>query len=331
MTSKFADAALGAEHILSHAGDASEGERLLLLVDQNTEHLASFFEASAAKLGLSLQKKVMPVGTNHGEEPPLDVAVAMRSSSLIVALTTFSLAHSQARLKAAEGGARFLSLPQFSLALLSHQMIRVDYRAIAPIVRHVADHFTRGSTIHLKSSKGTNLKVDIRGRQGNYAPAFVELPGDLGSPPDIEANVSPLEASATGFVIVDGSITHPSIGLLRADVEIEFSRGLAISFNTSDRILSEKLKQLFERQNLKRRVLAEVGVGLNPYAELTGLMLSDEGTLGTVHLGLGSNFFVGGDNLIDFHLDFVIRDAALSVDDMQVLAGGEIAGFSFEE
>jgi leucyl aminopeptidase (aminopeptidase T) len=48
-------------------------------------------------------------------------------------------------------------------------------------------------------------------------------------------------------------------------------------------------------------------------------MLTDEGALGCVHFGLGSNYTVGGLNKVDFHLDFVFRDASLSVDGKQLI------------
>jgi leucyl aminopeptidase (aminopeptidase T) len=123
---------------------------------------------------------------------------------------------------------------------------------------------------------------------------------------------------------VDGSITHPSIGLLTSPVAIEFKKGRAVSFRTENPEVSMALDKFSVGTSDKRRVLAELGVGLNPLAELTGAMLSDEGTLGTVHLGLGSNSTVGGKNKIDFHLDFVIRNAVLTIDGETILREGMI-------
>jgi leucyl aminopeptidase (aminopeptidase T) len=71
-------------------------------------------------------------------------------------------------------------------------------------------------------------------------------------------------------------------------------------------------------------VLAECGVGLNPDAELTGSMLTDEGTNGTMHFGFGSNATVGGQNDVSFHLDVVFREATLEIDGSPILEHGEV-------
>ena len=71
-------------------------------------------------------------------------------------------------------------------------------------------------------------------------------------------------------------------------------------------------------------ILAECGIGLNPLASLTGKMLTDEGTLGCVHFGFGSNITVGGKNNVPFHLDFVIRRPTLEVDKNVLISNGEL-------
>ena len=77
-------------------------------------------------------------------------------------------------------------------------------------------------------------------------------------------------------------------------------------------------------KNSKRRVLAEFGIGLNPLAKLTGIMLTDEGALGTIHLGFGSNSTVGGANEVDFHLDFVIKNPTVILDKNIILEKGNL-------
>ena len=122
--------------------------------------------------------------------------------------------------------------------------------------------------------------------------------------------------------MVDGSITCPEIGLVVEPVSLTVSAGRVTGIDggqdDSARILSDILGPL----GSPRRVVAELGVGLNPLARLTGLMLTDEGALGGVHFGLGANATVGGVNDTDFHLDVVVRNASLSVDGREILNKG---------
>lgn len=313
---------LGALHLLAHAANVKSTDSVLLVFDKDTAALVRYFQSAARALNLQLSTAKTSVAANHGQEPDRPVAERMIGFDVVIALTAFSLAHSQARIDASAAGARFLSLPQYSESLLGHPMVRVDYQRIAPTVAKVSNLLTMGNVLTVTSRAGTNLTIDIQGRSGNNCPAFLTAPGDLGSPPDIEANVSPLETGSNGIAVIDGSITHPSIGLLRDPVFIEFDAGVATSFRTRDQMTSDSLKALFDGQDPARKVLAELGVGLNPDAVLTGVMLSDEGTLGSAHLGLGSNFYVGGLNRVDFHLDFVMKDVTVTVDGTDILRDG---------
>jgi leucyl aminopeptidase (aminopeptidase T) len=81
---------------------------------------------------------------------------------------------------------------------------------------------------------------------------------------------------------------------------------------------------MFEGKDSKKRILAEIGVGLNPIAKLTGTMLTDEGALGCVHFGFGSNYTTGGINRINFHLDFVIKEPSLFIDKKPIIINGKV-------
>jgi len=43
-------------------------------------------------------------------------------------------------------------------------------------------------------------------------------------------------------------------------------------------------------------------------------MLTDEGSLGSIHLGFGSNYTVGGKNKVNFHLDFIVKRPDVVID-----------------
>ena len=86
--------------------------------------------------------------------------------------------------------------------------------------------------------------------------------GDLGSPPDVESNISPLETGSEGVVVVDGSIPYPGIGLLASPVVLFVEDGKITRFD-GDRAVVERLESLFRGiGSTKAYVLAECGVGL---------------------------------------------------------------------
>ena len=65
---------------------------------------------------------------NHGEKVPLILEKLMLKSSLILCMTNFSLAHSEARIKSSNKGARFLSLPAYDEKFILEKSINVNFR-----------------------------------------------------------------------------------------------------------------------------------------------------------------------------------------------------------
>lgn len=308
-------------NLLFHCGNLTRDDRALILCDPSTRALADAFVKAANAADHRIELMEIPMLTQHGSEPPEQASLAMQASTLILSLCQYSLAHSSARIHAAKAGARFLSLPLYDWKLLEDPCLHIDFKSQAPLVRKFADAFTHGERVQVTTAAGTDITLGIKGRIGNYCPGFVLSPGDLGSPPDIEANVSPIEDSAEGRVIVDGSITHPDIGLLDQPVELTVCNGRIVEFIGQEKIV-KKLNALFGALDSPRRVLAECGVGLNPAAKLTGTMLTDEGAMGCVHFGFGANHTVGGLNKVDFHLDFVFHAGTLAVDGKTLLLAG---------
>ena len=68
--------------------------------------------------------------------------------------------------------------------------------------------------------------------------------------------------------------------------------------------------------------LAELGVGTNDRARLTGNVLEDEKILGTVHVAFGASAGIGGTVSVPIHLDVVVLEASLEVDGHHVLDAG---------
>ena len=310
--------------LLTHCGDLKPGERLVIVSDNSTRDIGDVFAAEGRMTTDRVSHHVVGRAEVHGQEPPDSAATVMAAGDLVIALTSRSIAHTDARRRASLAGARFLSLPEYSWDLLADPSLSADFRARAPLVRKFADAFTAARQVRVTTRAGTDVTLDIAGRSGNFCPGFVDKPGSLGSPPDIEANVSPVESASNGRAIVDGSVAHPDVGLLRNPLELIIEDGHVVSIDGRDRIVAACVESLFRRVGSRKAyVLAECGVGLNEFASLTGTMLTDEGACGCVHFGFGSNATVGGRNEVPFHLDFVMRAATLEVDGGVLLRDGE--------
>lgn len=311
-------------HLISHCGNLKQGESAIILYDDSTSDIAHQFYDEACLITQSTELIVLNNLTQHGEEPPKEVAVAMKSSNLIISLCKFSLAHSQARIDAGKNGARFLSMPLYTADMLNDESVTFNFRSQLPIVQKVTDILTKGNAAKITTKQGTNITLNIKDRIGNCCPGFVDEKISLGSPPDIESNISPLETESQGVVTIDGSITCPEIGLLETKVTLEIKNGRITSFSSENNKYVEILNEMFGDKLSKRRILAEFGIGLNPAAKLTGNMLTDEGAMGYMHFGFGSNYTVGGINKVDFHLDFVFGFATLEVDNKIIFDEGRL-------
>ncbi len=313
----------GADILLFECGSLKSGEAVTIVCDTDTLPMGRLLETRARRMTDKVELMVIPPMSMHGQEPSAAAARAMRRADLCVGITSKSLAHTQARRKACAAGARYLSLPDYSLKLMADPSLRADYRERGRVAKRVADAFTRGAKIRVTTAAGTDITMRAEGRVGNCCPGFVESAGQLGSPPDVESNVSPIEDSADGTVVVDGSIPYPSLGLLKKPVTLTVRRGKITRFEGPASTV-KRLKALFATaKSPKAYVLAECGVGLNDRARLTGVMLTDEGAAGTMHFGFGSNDTVGGRNRVAFHLDFVFRRPTLVIDGRPVLRAGK--------
>lgn len=314
----------GVDILLKTCGRLIQNEKLLIICDSETRTVGHLILERAKIITPSTSLVEIPPLDMHGQEPPGNVGVMMGESDICLGITGKSMAHTKARRDASLGGTRYLSLPDYTIDLLADESLRVDFETQGILTKYVSDRFTRGSQIRVTSSAGTDIIMDIYDRVGNCCPGYVAGAGQLGSPPDIEANVSPIEDSSEGVIVVDGSIPYPGLGLLTKPLTLKVSHGSITNISGETRIVSS-LERLFQSANSQKAyILAECGVGLNNKASLTGVMLTDEGTYGTMHFGFGSNYTVGGLNEVEFHLDFVFTSPTLMVDGSVLISDGNL-------
>jgi leucyl aminopeptidase (aminopeptidase T) len=70
--------------------------------------------------------------------------------------------------------------------------------------------------------------------------------------------------------------------------------------------------------------VAELGIGTNEKAELTGNLLEDEKLLGTCHVAFGASASIGGTVQVPVHIDCVLLEPEVSIDGEPIVRGGEL-------
>ena len=72
------------------------------------------------------------------------------------------------------------------------------------------------------------------------------------------------------------------------------------------------------------RSIAELGIGTNPAARLTGNILEDEKAMGTIHLAFGTSAGIGGVNRSTVHIDGLVLRPSVWLDGRALMEDGTL-------
>jgi len=257
----------------------------------------------------------------HGAEPPDTVAAAMAQADVIFGITRFSLFHSAARRGAVANGARFANMADYCKEMLSYGGLFVDFEKQGALMDCFSD-ILEGENIHITTALGTDITASIKGRKAIRQYGRSLKPGDTSSPPNIEAAVGPLEGTANGVVVIDGSIPFPGLGVLSENIRLTIKDGAIVKVEGGKLagILEKGLAGLNDPDVYHT---AEFGFGFNNCSKLCNRMLEDEGVMGTVHFGFGNSLSFGGSIASSNHVDMVITGPSVWVDDRQIMEYGK--------
>jgi leucyl aminopeptidase (aminopeptidase T) len=294
------------------------GEDVVVVCNPATAGLAERLREEAEAAGADGVLAVMAERSGHGVEPPDTIAAAMLKADVVMAPTVQSLSHTVARKAATDSGARAATLPGVTEEMLARVMC-ADLAELRRRGSAVAEILTAGSEAHIACPNGSDLTLDINGREAIPDAGELTAPGAFGNLPCGEGFVSPHHDSGGGRLVVDGVIA--SIGIPKEPVELTVEEGALVA--ATGAMGEELMRQLAEGGPDGTRV-AELGVGTNEKAILTGELLEDEKILGTVHVAFGASAAIGGEIQVPVHLDCVVMKPTLTVDGREVVRGGEL-------
>lgn len=306
-----------ASSILASSLALKEGEKFLVVTDPDRRRIGEALFEAGVELGAEAALAVMLPREANGEEPPGHVAAAMAAADVVVVPTTHSLTHTRARLQAVERGARVATMPGITEDMFREGAITADYAEVERLTKRVAAALDSAREARVVTGSH-RLRMSVEDRSAVASTGVYREPGHSGNLPSGEAFLAPREGTTEGKLLVDGSIA--GVGRLSEPVLLEISEGILVFASGPD---GQRLLSLLDRSEEGRNV-AELGIGTNDRARLTGVTLEDEKIYGTIHVAFGSNDTFGGMVAAGVHLDAVVLEPELYLDDRLVVGQGRL-------
>jgi len=290
-------------------------ESCLIVTDAVKESIGRAFYEYACRVTPRAKIIVIETTEEHGTEPPEDVAREMLRYDVQILVTDKSLTHTCARRRATAEGARIATMPSITVDI-ANRCLDIDYNDLRKKSNRLYDILKGALEVRVTTTLGTDITFKVGqgeffGRDGG----LYDLPGAFGNLPEGEIAFAP--ETCDGIFMVDA--TFPGFGLLDAPLMFKVIGGTVreIRGPRSDEVLRR-----LDRVGPKAYRVAELGIGLNPKAKVTGNILEDEKVIGTVHIALGNNLSFGGDNDVPLHLDGVITEPDIYVGSKKLMEKG---------
>ncbi len=306
------------EMVVARCLGVREGESVLIVCNPSTNKLGAKFRACAERQGADAVLTIMTERDSNGAEPPKSVTAAMKACDVMLAPTKQSLTHTKARRAATNKGTRIATLPDVTDEMLTRVM-GADLRKLVNRTMQVTEALSVGSEVHITSEQGTDLRFKIEGRDAIADAGELTGHGTFGNIPCGEGYVSPLEGTAEGTLVVDGSIAM--LGLAKEPVRLEIEKGHLVSAEGG---VGPKFMETLTDHGKKATNLAEFGIGTNDQAKLTGNVLEDEKILGSIHIAFGASAAIGGKVQVPIHLDCVVMQATVGIDGHKLIKAGRL-------
>jgi leucyl aminopeptidase (aminopeptidase T) len=255
----------------------------------------------------------------NGNEPPVHVGELFGKFDVAVMPTSKSLSHTQARREACEKGVRIATLPGITADVFLRTM-KTDWEKIGLYTRRVAGQISSAKTIRVATDAGTDITFETGGRSVKADDGRLIFKGAFGNLPAGEAYMAPLEDTAQGVIVIDGSFGVG--GLLKAPIIFKVRTGKVVEVQSAQ--FGAEIEELFGKYGADARNIAEFGVGTLDCATISGNTLEDEKVRGTIHFAIGDNASMGGRVKVPLHLDGIIKMPSVWLDGNEWMKKGKI-------
>lgn len=212
-----------------------------------------------------------------------------------------------------------------------NRTVNIDYKLLADRCTTLCKKYEHAVSVHVTAPNGTDVVVPVKGRKGLSDNGDFSTPGSGGNIPAGEVFISPVVGGTEGTIVYDGSMTFSDGDqIIETPITVRIASGFVTDITggaeakrlLKDVTAAEKEALVMEKNgklpagqgaiySKNARNIGELGIGLNPAANITGNMLEDEKAFRTCHFAIGQNY--DGDAPALIHFDGVVRNPTIVI------------------
>jgi len=216
---------------------------------------------------------------------------------------------------------RSISMVMRSLDNFTSGGALADYDALHADGVALASIWQQAEQIRITSPAGTDLRAPIAGEEVIIECGYATQPGQEAAFSDGEVSQMPRQDAAHGIVVVDGPIAH--LGLPSEPITLHVEGGRVTAVEGSDPV-AQGLRRIVTSIDRADNI-AEIGIGLNPACRRNGDFEEEKKARGNVHVAIGDNVFYGGAVECAVHMDMVLYQPTVEMDERKVVVDGAVA------
>ncbi|MBU0648449.1 hypothetical protein KJ855_04700 [Patescibacteria group bacterium] len=255
-------------------------------------------------LNLTIDLKEFPTIGQHNYYLPDDILELIRQYHIILSMSEYSYTTPlKAIIKEPNNISRIASMPGIEKRM-EESAISADYTKVKKYANALKNILNEAAGAEIEFSTNDKLFVDLRFRQNAIADdGDYTTSGSSGNFPAGEGFITPYEAAGKEKEKFGPSQTKGTMPFL---YDKELVKYIIEENNIIDVIgdgpKATEMKKYFAENNTRRNI-AELGLGCNPDAEITGNLLEDEKA--GLHIAYGTSSHFGGRVTSDTHWDLV--------------------------
>lgn len=290
-----------------------EGEDVLVVVDKEHLTIGAAFQKAAEELGARSEIFILPEGKRPLYDVPPYLSDMLKGRDVLVNALSSLAEETPFRIKLIKAGiamgARIGHGPGITEGMMTEGPMSIDFGAVAAVGEKLMSRFEGAEGVHLTAPAGTDIRFSIAGR--DFQTDMEIAPGHMGNLPPGEIWCAPVEDSAEGTIVSDGSVGD--LGAVPSNLGILVGGGKITGLSCDDSAFLQRVRDLTSVDEMAS-VIGEFGIGINPMARITGNLLEDEKAGKTAHIAFGNNETMpGGKNTSKTHRDFLFHKPTIEV------------------